>query len=72
MGKVFGPVAHSARQSLIILTMDEFAAGQLLDWNGRGEGIWTFGKHVPSASDNADSKTHASHVQYFSGHHFIN
>jgi len=37
--------------------MDEFAAGQLLDWDGRGEGIWTFGKHVPSASDNAELKT---------------
>ena len=56
--------------SRLPLLFDEFAAGQLLDWNGRGEGIWMFGKHVPSASDNADSKTHGSHVQFVSGHHF--
>lgn len=54
------------------LQMDEFAAGRLLDWNGRGEGIWTFGKHVPSASDNADLKNHGSHIQFVSGHHFFN
>lgn len=57
--------------SRLSLLLDEFAAGQLLDWDGRGEGILTFGKHVPSGGDNADLENHGSHVQFVSGHHFF-